>query len=274
MSRGVTGVSGGHISSEMPVSSGLIGSLLRGYDLRDHSAVLLFGEPRVISNGVHLPVPDGSKGLLAFVALAAGTVDRRCTAGSLWPTGSDKRAAGNLRSALWRLKAAGIDVLDNDHGSLALRRATVVDARVARDWAARLVRGSPTAHDLHAVSGRGESLDLLPGWSEDWVIFEREHIRQRLLHALEALSRHLVTVGRCADAVNAAMWAVQAGPLRESAVRVLIEAHLAEGNLVEGRRVYLAYRDTARRELGVEPGRHLTDLVRSGNRYRETVTAG
>jgi DNA-binding SARP family transcriptional activator len=266
-------VSGGHISSEMPVSSNLVGSLLRGYDLRDHSAVLLFGEPRVISNGVRLPVPDGSKRLLAFVALAAGRVDRRCAAGSLWPMGSDERAAGNLRSALWRLKAAGIDVLESDHGTLALRRATLVDACVASDWAARLVRGSPGPHDLHAVSWREDALDLLPGWSDDWVIFEREHIRQRLLHALEALSRHLVAVGRCADAVNAAMWAVGAGPLRESAIRVLIEAHLAEGNLIEARRVYQAYRDTVRRELGVEPGRCLTDLVRSGNRYRYRDTA-
>ena len=143
---------------------------------------------------------------------------------------------------------------------------------MASDWAARLVRGSPTAHDLHAASGRGDALDLLPGWSEDWVIFEREHIRQRLLHALEALSRHLVAVGRCADAVNAAMWAVGAGPLRESAIRVLIEAHLAEGNLVEARRVYQAYRDTVRRELGVEPGRHLTVRGRiAQNRGTRTI---
>jgi DNA-binding SARP family transcriptional activator len=104
---------------------------------------------------------------------------------------------------------------------------------------------------------------LLPGWSEDWIILEREHIRQRLLHALEALSRHLVEAGRYAEAVDAAVWAVGAGPLRESGIRVLIEAHLAEGNLVEARQVYEVYASTLRRELGIEPGRQLAGLVRA-----------
>jgi DNA-binding SARP family transcriptional activator len=267
-------VGGGSINSVLPASAGLIGSLLTGDDLHDRPAVLLFGEPRVMADGVLMPVPDGSKRLLAFVALGAGRVDRRQAAGSLWPSGSDERAAGNLRSALWRLKAAGIDVLDSDKGTLTLRAAAIVDVHVACDWAARLARGSATQHDLHVVTGRGDFLDLLPGWSEDWVIFEREHVRQRLLHALEALSRCLVQAGRWADAVNAAISAVSAGPLRESAIRVLIEAHLAEGNLVEARRVYRAYRDTVRRELGVEPGRHLTDLMRSGDQVLVPVTVG
>ena len=41
---------------------------------------------------------------------------------------------------------------------------------------------------------------------------------------------------------EAAMFAVGIEPLRESAQRVLIEAHLAEGNLVEARRAFVTYR--------------------------------
>jgi len=261
-------LNGGYANSGMPVSLSLVSSLLSRCDLRDSPAVLLFGEPRVIAGGISLRVPDGSKRLLAFVALGPETVDRRYAAGSLWPAGSDKHAAGSLRSALWRLKSAGIDVLESDQRTLALRRAAVVDVRVACEWAGRLVRGCPAPDDLGAVSWRGDCLDLLPGWSEDWVILEREHVRQRLLHALEALSRHLAAAGRHAEAVDAAVWAVSAGPLRESAVRVLIEAHLAEGNLIEARRIYQAYSDAVRRELGVEPGRQLAGLVRAAIRPR------
>jgi DNA-binding SARP family transcriptional activator len=257
----------------MPVSPNLVSSLLAGYDLHYSSVVLLFGEPQVLSNGISLHVPDGSKRLLAFVALSRRRVDRRYAAGSLWPMGSDKHAAGNLRSALWRLKSAGIDVLESDKGTLALRRATVVDVRMACEWASRLVHGSPTQDDLRTVNWRGDCLDLLPGWSEDWVILEREHIRQRLLHALEALSRHLVEAGRYAEAVDAAVWAVSAGPLRESAIRVLIEGHLAEGNLIEARKVYEVYRSTVRRELGIEPGRQLVGLVRAELRPRNRPRA-
>jgi DNA-binding SARP family transcriptional activator len=73
---------------------------------------------------------------------------------------------------------------------------------------------------------------------------------------------------------------VSADPLRESANRVLIEAHLAEGNLVEARRAYERYRDSVSRELGVEPGEQLASLVRvgfrlpsQGRRYRRGVVA-
>src|SRR5206468_12712768 len=98
---------------------------------------------------------------------------------------------------------------------------------------------------------------------DDWVLMERERIRQRVLHALEALSRRLAGTARCAEAVEAAMMAVSAEPLRESAQRALIEAHVAEGNWVEGRRAYDAYRDPVRRELGAEPPMDLLATIPS-----------
>jgi DNA-binding SARP family transcriptional activator len=248
------------------MSADLVSSLLSRPHLLDVPAVLLLGGPYVMLDGDRREIPDGSKRLLVFVALGTGRVDRRYAAGSLWPVGNDERAAGNLRSALWRLKCAGIDLLETDKCSLMLRPGTVVDVSILCEWAARLVDGSATQADLCAVNWRNDIMDLLPGWYDDWVIFERERIRQRLLHALEVLSRRLAAVGRCAEAVEAAISAVSADPLRESANKVLIEAHLAEGNLVEGRRVYERYRDTVCRELGVEPSKELASLVRSDSR--------
>jgi DNA-binding SARP family transcriptional activator len=241
-----------------------VSCLLSSNELLDVPVVVLLGGPYVMLRGGRLEVPDGSKKLLAFVALGTGTVDRRHAAGSLWPLGNDERAAGNLRSALWRLKGAGIDLVESQRCTLTLRAGTLVDVGVLCEWAARLVDGSASQEDLTAVRWCTDGMDLLPGWYDDWVIFERERIRQRLLHALEALSRRLVAEERCADAIEAAISAVSADPLRESANRVLIEAHLAEGNVVEARRVYERYRDTVRGELGVEPGEQLTRLARMG----------
>jgi DNA-binding SARP family transcriptional activator len=263
------------------MSTDLVSSLLSRPHLLDVPAVLLLGGPYVMLDGSRREIPDGSKRLLVFIALGTGRVDRRYAAGSLWPIGNDDRAAGNLRSALWRLKCAGIDLLESDKCSLMLRPGTVVDVSILCEWAARLVDGSATQADLSAVNWRNDIMDLLPGWYDDWVIFERERIRQRLLHALEVLSRRLAAAGRCAEAVEAAISAVSADPLRESANKVLIEAHLAEGNLVEGRRAYQRYRDTVRRELGVEPGKELASLVRldwgldpQRNRNRSAASAG
>lgn len=225
-------------------------------------AVLLFGGPYVILNGTRYEVPEGSMRLLVFVALANTKVDRRYAAGSLWPVGTDKRAAGNLRSALWRLRCAGIDLVDSDKQGLLLRPGTVVDVNVVWEWAGRLASGTASPADLCAVNWHNAALDLLPGWYDDWVIFERERLRQRLLHALETLSQHLVAVERYTEAVEAALCAISADPLRESATRALIEAHLAEGNLVDARRAYDRHRAIVRRELGVEPGADLGRLVR------------
>lgn len=246
------------------MTQNLASCLLSQPDLLSSPAVLLFGGPYVMLNGSRHEVPEGSKRLLVFVALGNSKVARRYAAGALWPTGDEERAAGNLRSALWRLRCAGIDLVDSDKQGLLLRPGTVVDVNVVWEWAERLARGTASPGDLGAVNWRDAALDLLPGWYDDWVIFERERLRQRLMHALERLSRHLVQAGRYAEAVEAALCAVSADPLRESATRALIEAHLAEGNLADGRRAYDRYRAIVCRELGVEPGTELGRLVGYG----------
>ncbi|WP_433727449.1 AfsR/SARP family transcriptional regulator [Actinoplanes sp. CA-051413] len=209
-------------------------------------------------------VPEGSKRLLVFVALRRRRVERRCVAGALWPVGGDERASGNLRSALWRLRLAGIDLIDADKWSLRLGDRVGVDVHAVSDWANRLIRHTAAGADLAMPAVLPEALDLLPGWYEEWALMERERIRQQALHALEALSRKLVQAGRYAEAVDAALMAVNVEPLRESAQRALIEVHLAERNWIEGRRAFEAYRQLVRRELGAEPSADLLpDIVQA-----------
>ncbi|MGH3944918.1 MAG: AfsR/SARP family transcriptional regulator [Pseudonocardiaceae bacterium] len=228
----------------------------------------LFGGPHVTLGQRRVEIPEGSKRLLVFVALHRRRVERRHAAGTLWPIGDDIRAAGNLRSALWRLRGAGIDLLAADKWSLALCDGVVVDVHVVGNWAARLVDGTASDDDLAVLPWWVDALDLLPGWYDDWALVERERMRQHVLHALEALSRRLVRAGRCAEAVEAAILAVGAEPLRESAQRVLIEAHFAEGNWVEGWRSYQRYRDLLCSELDVEPSADLTALLRTARHER------
>jgi DNA-binding SARP family transcriptional activator len=222
----------------------------------------LFGGPSVTCGRRRIDVPQGSKRLLVFVALHRGQVERAHAAGTLWPVGSENRAAGNLRSALWRLSRAELPLLTADKCYLALDRNLLVDAHLVGEWAGRVIAGRASTADLACVPTGADAVDLLPGWYEDWALLERERLRQRMLHALEALSRQLVRLGRFAEGVEAAVAAVAADPLRESAQRALIEAHLAEGNWSEGRRQFEAYRETLRNELDIEPDQELAALVR------------
>lgn len=221
----------------------------------------LLGGPYVLQGTRRLAVPESSKRLLVFIALHRGRVDRRYAAGSLWPYGDDERAAGNLRSSLWRLKRTGIEILQADKCALWLDPHAEVDVRAVDTWAGLMIEGAARAEDLRMPRWSADAMDLLPGWYDDWVMFERERLRQRLLHALEALSRMLVQVRRYAQAIEVALEAVRAEPLRETANRTLLGAHVAEGNLVEARRIFWDYVALVRRELGVEPDPALAALV-------------
>lgn len=225
------------------------------------TSICLLGGPYVLQSGIRSSIPEGSKKLLVFVALHGGRADRRQAAGILWPGGSDTRAAGNLRSALWRLREAGIQVIEADKNCVTMRRGAVTDVQALDDWADRIIHRKAISPDMHIPHLITHALDLLPGWYDDWVVSEREFLRQRLLHALESLCQYLVSLGQFAEAVEAAMSAIRIEPLRESANRTLVNVHLAEGNAVEALRCYESYARIIYRELGVLPSPDFTRLI-------------
>ncbi len=224
------------------------------------STLHLLGGPYVVAAGSRLSVPEGSKRLVAFVALNDRRVKRGRAGSALWPDADPSRADGNLRSAMWRLRCAGIDILHTDKGSLFLHPELRVDVEEISQWADRLSAGKPEPSDLDFRPLAVQALDLLPGWYEDWVLLERERLCQTLLRALDALAKLLLQANRCGEAIEAALAAVSADPLRESAQRALIEAHLAEGNRCEALRSYGTYEELLVRELGVSPSAELRRL--------------
>jgi DNA-binding SARP family transcriptional activator len=107
----------------------------------------------------------------------------------------------------------------------------------------------------------GLSGELLPGWYEDWVLLERDRLRQLRLHALEALADKLAAVGRHGEALQAAHAAVRLEPLRESARRAMVRIQLAQGNVAEALRTYESFRRYLVDELGVTPSSQMEELV-------------
>ena len=212
-----------------------------------------------------MPLPEGSKRLVAYVALHDRRCERQRAARVLWPSVPAHRAAGNLRSAMWRTQACRAPVLMADGQSVWLHPDLRVDVEEVRSWAHRISDGAAERTDLDVPPRAVQALDLLPGWYDDWVTAERERLRAVLLNAMDALAGLLVREHRCADAVEAALSAVSVEPLRESAQRMLIEAHLAEGNRCEAWRSFTSYRDLLVRELGVRPSVELRRLLASAD---------
>ena len=70
--------------------------------------------------------------------------------------GSEYRAAGNLRSALWRLTRAELPLLTADKCYMALAPNLRVDAHLVAEWAARVISGRASEADLSfQPSGKG-----------------------------------------------------------------------------------------------------------------------
>jgi DNA-binding SARP family transcriptional activator len=198
--------------------------------------------------------------LLALLALNGSAQRRGYVAGLLWGDSTEARANGCLRSALWKLRVSGLEVIAVNGDSLALSPDVDVDVERATSLAREVVTGSFGA-EAAALLDPCFSAELLPGWHEEWVAGARERHRQLSLHALELLCEHLTRIGSYAAAVLAGQAAVDAEPLRESSYRALMKVHIAEGNAVEAIRRYRQYEMIAARELGVGPSVMMRSLL-------------
>jgi DNA-binding SARP family transcriptional activator len=188
-------------------------------------------------------------------------LQRGYVAGSLWGDASEAHAQAALRTTLWRIRQRVADVVATSTTGVALSRDVQVDLREAGRRAHRALRerGLPDPGDVAYLCDVG---DLLPDWYDDWLVIERERFRQLRLGALEAMCEDLSARGRYAQATEAGTAAIAAEPLRESAHRALVRAHLAAGNPGEALREYELFRKLLREQLGLEPSRHMRALIK------------
>lgn len=211
-----------------------------------------------------VPLPMNTQRLVAFLALHGQPLLRTFVAGSLWGDSTEHRAGGSLRSALWRLAQPEYALVELTADHLGLASSVIIDFREGESLAHRVLDPAQELDDIALVNEDVLSQDLLPDWTEDWVLMERERYHQLRLRALEALSRGLTAKGRFGQAVQAGLAAVAGEPLRESARRALIEAHLAERNVAAAHREYDDFRRLLQAELRIDPSDELRSLVEGG----------
>jgi len=211
--------------------------LLRGFELRHGDEVL--------------SLPMSAQRLAAFLALRDRRVQRVHVAGTLWIDSSEEQARARLRTALWRLGQAGPEIVHRTSTCIGLSPAVPVDSHEIAARAQRILDGGPQeVDDFRLLAAAGE---LLPDWYDDWIVVERERLRQLCLHALERMSADATARGELSQAIEAGLAAVALDPLRESAHRVVINAHLAGRNASEAIVQYQLYRHFTQTQLGLLP---------------------
>jgi DNA-binding SARP family transcriptional activator len=219
-------------------------------------------------------VTDLPCGVQRFVALIGltGRPGRSAVAGQLWPEVSEDQAQHRLRTTLWRAQKALPGLVESPRGAVCLNSCVQLDVRELTAWGRRVL--DPTAPVDVCVRGNPAMYgELLPGWYDDWVLLERERLRDLRLHIWETLSDKLVRAGRFGEAVEAAHEAIRAAPLRDSASAALIRAYAAEGNVSEALLAYQRFEERIADELGLAPSVQLERLVHRLTGERATRTA-
>lgn len=217
------------------------------------------------SFGLHIDaeevrLPMDAQRLVAFLALHDGPLLRQHVAGSLWAGSTERHAAGSLRTALWRVGHPTRPLVEAADPHLRLSPHVAVDFRASEALAGRILDDAQELAEPEIDDGLLTSA-LLPDWTEDWVLVQREYHTQLRLRALETLCRRLTEMGRFGRAVQLGIAAVSVEPLRESAQRALIAAHLAEGNRAAAAERYDSFRKLLHRELELEPSPRMQALV-------------
>jgi DNA-binding SARP family transcriptional activator len=217
----------------------------------------VLGDFGVLGPDCQIEVSPAAQKLLALIALHDGFAHRDRLAFTLWPDHAPDRARANIRSVVWRLPEVIRGQVVRPGKSIGLSQTWSVDLMDAR-------RTALSAIAEVAVPPAGRHLltkDVLPHWDDFWLTVQREQHRQLRLHALEALALTLLEHDRPLDAVDVAMEAVAAEPLRESAQSLLIRSHLSAGNRAAAICQFRQLKELLNRELSVAPSKTLRELV-------------
>lgn len=221
---------------------------------------LLGGFQARLASGSALSVPTKkAQALLAYLALRPGQPHPRDKlAALLWGDSPEAQARDSLRHTLGSLRKAlpvtTPPALSTEGQSLVLN-PDAVDVDVAA-FEQLVAENTPEAFERAAALYQG---DLLEGLSpneaafEEWLLAERERLRELALEALAKLLAHQSTAGVTEQAIRTAMRVLALDPLQEVAHRALMRLYVRQGRRQAALRQYQVCVGTLQRELGAEP---------------------
>ncbi len=217
--------------------------------------VRLLGAFSIKAGKKTITLPSRSaQSLFAYLILNAGTpVRREKLAGQMWPDSTEEAARDYLRHALWRIRkvlqpASAEEFLQADDltvtflSSPAYQLDTAILARADESQSA-----SELITALSAYQG-----ELLPGFYDEWVVLEREHLQAIFERGMGHLLDMLQAGGRWQEMLEWGEKWIALGQRPEPAYRALMAAHAAQGDMSKVAATYERCLKSLK-EFGVEP---------------------
>lgn len=181
----------------------------------------------------------------------------------LWPDSTDAQAHTNLRNLVHKLRQALPDAdafLRSDRQSLSWQSSSpqvswaldVQDFEEALAQADRVGDRSAARRALERAVKlyRG---DLLPSCYDEWILPERDRLRQAMLNALGRLIELQEQERDYQAAVASAQRLLRYDPLHETTYRHLMRLYALTGDRAAALRIYHTCATVLERELGTEP---------------------
>ncbi len=225
----------------------------------------LFGSLALFQGERSLPLPASvtARSLLAYlVLLRERPHPRPVLAGAFWPESSEAHARRALTQALWQIRRVLPGLVQSDAESVSLSTGAClwVDVAAFQD----LLGPHQPAHQQESAPREGSIRqicqaielyrgDLLEGFYDDWVLVERERLREMYLQALGKLLHLEKSVGRYHDALGTALRLARADPWQEAAHRELMRLYFALHQPEAAIKQFEACCKALKDELGLEP---------------------
>ena len=219
--------------------------LLQSWQLRQDTAVL--------------HVATRQQRLITALAIH-GPRPRSYLGGLLWPEIAEPRALESLRVAVHLISRQVPGLLVNGGTVLSLSELVEVDLHRLRAQIRELGRAGLNGNVSSLLQQLRDS-DLLPGWYEDWVLFEQNRLQQDRLHAYHLIARQSLARGDYESALEASEAALALEPLYESAVWLLIEAERQQGNNAVALRAFARYECRLKEDMGLMPSQAIRRLA-------------
>ncbi len=222
--------------------------------LLGHPLIELGGEP---VNGF---VSEKALVLLGYLALQQGSLARERLAGLFWGDMPGKRAKANLRMAIYNLQQLFPGRLQATRLSVAFNRQQ--DYWLDVEQFERLLAAESHPRPIEQLNlalslYRGEFMEgtYLDGSPEleEWLLVERERLRQLALEGLQRYAGRLMGARQYAQAARTLRQLLRLEPWQESAHQQLMLALARGGDYTAALEQYETIRHLLAKELNVEP---------------------
>lgn len=218
--------------------------------------------------------------LLAYLALGRGRYFSRSELlGVLWPEREQGVGPGTFNTALWRLRRM-IERPPYKHGEWIAsdRRGAIglvgqggggvwldteeFERGIAPALSKPIEALSETEIEALRAGAAIYTADILPEFSDDWALREREKMRRHYLNALWRLMQIASVRRDYAESIRYAQRILDCDALREDVHRELMRLFVLGGQRAQALRQFEICRDLLRRELAIPPMRETLTLYR------------